>query len=373
MQTRTLLTVCTPVLAFAAACVCGAQTTGYITGASSLTSFNPSTGAVTNSLSSGGAGTAFAVAGDDVTLYIPTDPVNDVGLLNEVSGQSGETLSTLSLGQGATKVVLSSTGATAYVNAEGYGGGHGGPNPVGQVMAVDTATLAVTGTITIRSGLTINDIALSPDNTTLYVAVSCYSNETSCEQTGGACPVLTGLCIFNANTLALEGAVEKLTGYLAVSQDNKSLYVTEYKGAAPAGFHVMNTSPLSVTTRDLPADPNEAAVLNPAAGFAVVFIPESSQSSTTAYILNTSTNKFVGELFVNAPYGAQVGANGTVIPAAFAPDGKSLWMIMSCEGVLPSCTLPSQRSLVGVSFPSGALIGSAVALPNDATSIAFPQ
>jgi hypothetical protein len=363
--------LCASLLTLAAACVCGAQTIGYVEGTSSLTSFNVSTGAVVNSFASGGAGTAFAVAGNDVTLYITTAPINDAGVLNVVSGQSGETLDTLSLGLLAPKVVLSSDGSKAYINAAGETT-YGGP---GQVIVVETATLAVSGSLTMRFGQPIQDIALSPDNTTLYVAVTCTNSFPNCNGTSGACPLASGLCIFNASTLALEGTVEKLTGYLAVSQDNRSLYVTEYR-ATLSGLHIMNTSTLSVTTRNLPAEPNQAAVVNPAAGYAVVFIPESSQSSTTAYILNTSTNKFVGELFVNGPYGAQVGANVALVPvafAAFAPDGKSLWMIMSCEGVLPSCTLPSQRSLVGVSFPSGALIGTATALPNDATSIAFPQ
>jgi hypothetical protein len=218
--------------------------------------------------------------------------------------------------------------------------------------------------------LTIEDIALSPDNTTLYVSVSCIKDESSCSQTGGACPVLTGICIFDASTLALKGEVEKVSGYLAVSQDNGSLYITLQNSSA-GGFFIVNTSTLAVIPKAFPYPPYGRAAVSPVGKYAIIFTSGNADNSTTAYVLNTSTNKIVSELFVDAPGGSQVGGGsiGQAAPAAFAPDGKSVWMLLTCDST--NCTVQAP-SVGGVSFPSGELI-SITPIQPDAKTIAFPQ
>jgi len=115
-----------------------AQTLGYILGNSyskDVVSFSTSTGKLVNVFSDGfGTGTTFAVGSDDNTLYIPAEAGGlNSGVLNVVSGQTGQLLNSVSLvGQGE-KAVISSDGSTVYVQtATATSGG---------IVEISTATL----------------------------------------------------------------------------------------------------------------------------------------------------------------------------------------------------------------------------------------
>jgi len=137
--------------------ICGAQITGYVTGANSLTSFNASTGAIINTFGTGGDETQFAVASDDVTLYIPFKSVRtEAGSLNVISGTSGQMLNSVALPVRASKVILSKDGSTAYVLCSLTGN-------EGDIYVVDLATLVVTGSLIFPEFAPPVDLTLSPD------------------------------------------------------------------------------------------------------------------------------------------------------------------------------------------------------------------
>jgi DNA-binding beta-propeller fold protein YncE len=334
--------------------------TGKPNGEGSLTSFNASTGAVVNSfLDSYGEGTVFAVAEDDVTLYIPGENVEVSGganFLDVVSGQSGSELNSISLPYAGLKVVLSSDGATAYVLASS-------PNEAGRLVVVDIATLTVTGSVAFRSPAYLQDIALSPDNSTLYAAVGC-NQEGACIAPKTVCPLVEGICNINASTLALESTVEGVHGLLSVSQSGASLYVVATDGE----LYVVNTSTLAVSSKPQFEDLAGPIAIVPAGNWGVA-VNNAGLSGATVYLLNTTTNEYVETPLTTAPGGASA-----VGGAAIAPNGRSAWMILGCSQPPPStCGLPDggPRGLLGISLPSGAVIAE-TALPDDASNIAVP-
>ena len=202
--------------------VCTAQITGYINGTQSLTSFDAETGALVNSFSTGGTGQAFTVALNDTTLYLPAGAGAVPGrAFDVVNGLNGQLVSSLPLGYAMEKVVLTSQGGTAF--AMGFSEG-GAPD---KVFAIDLATLKVTATLTMPPIPFIEDIALSPDDTTLFVSLNCSG---TCTNTQGDCPLTKGICSFSTSTLALKATAKpgylEVNGYLSVSQDSKTLYVS---------------------------------------------------------------------------------------------------------------------------------------------------
>jgi hypothetical protein len=225
-----------------------AQTLGYVAGGElgkhaggSLTSFNASTGALVNSfVQSFGSATAFAVGNDDSTLYIPALARGTGGELRVVSGQTGQLLNSVALAVNALKAILSIDGSTVYVTASGG---------QAQLVAIDAATLATKETISFGLQTYLSDIALSPDGTTLYASVICL-NICGTRPPGG-CTVATGICIFNASTLAFESQLAQVAGNLAVSQDGSSLYVTAASGRE--NLYIVNTSSLAVSSLQVSA------------------------------------------------------------------------------------------------------------------------
>jgi hypothetical protein len=136
---------------------------------------------------------------------------------------------------------------------------------------------------------------------------------------------------------------------------------------------------------DVAGDGNQPVriITDPASNYAVVVEENSSGGyplPASAYLLNTSTNKFVQVLFSSAPGGMAI--INSVGAAAFAPNGKSVWMLLSCGfGVfVPNCSDDSgQIYLAGFSIPSGAVI-SYQAVPGQFSdyseyvqSVAFPR
>ncbi len=355
--------------------LCSAQYTGYINGTYSLTSFNWSTGTLVNSFATGGTGIPFAVAANDVTLYLPTSYYEvPSSALTLVNGLSGQLLASLPLGYAGTKVILTSRGGTAFVAAD-YQQGVGGPYTTPfKVFAIDLATQTVKAALTMPIPDSINDIALSPDDSTLYVSVTCY-NGAPCGSTDGACPLVHGICSFDTGTLALKAMIGNLPhgykadGYLTVSQDSKSLYLIA-SDEIPFILDASTLVPVYKNPVDFPYLSSAAAVVNPVGHYAL-FLTGNAQNGTSAYTLDTATNRVVSQFFVNAPLNG--GVLSSPEAAAFAPDGKSFWILLSCR-TTPACSAFNPTGLVaaGIAFPSGQLIGT-ISVPADARNIAFPN
>ncbi len=368
---------------FLCAGVSKAQTLGYVTGGDegegflngSLTSFNATTGGVVSSFTHNvGAGTPFAVGTDDSTLYIPalaqtlTPP--DSGTLYVVSGQTGQLLNSVALPEDARKTLLSNDGSTVYVMTST-------PGRSSLVQVLDTATLATTGTISFGSQFGLTDIALSPDNSTLYVAFGCASVCRTPPPNG--CTATSGICIFNASTLAFEDAVAQLAGDMAVSQDGKSLYVVH--GTASHAVYVVNTSTLAVSAIQVSLNyAIEAPVaISPTGNYGLIFVGPNAEMSTTAFILDTTTNTITNPLFGNAPGGAFVvpvystASQGNSV--AFTPKGKSVWMLLECYPGATNCTIPggTGRAVFGIQMGPGAAVIAETSVPQDAQTIAFPN
>jgi len=345
---RKVLTSRVATAALAVFCVgmADAQENGYINGVYSLFSFNPSTGAILNSYSGAGTSEPFAVATDDVTLYLPYYGAPAEALLT-VSGQTGKTEGYVGVGPLVYNgVALTKDGLTAYVTTrEG-------------VSVIDTATFTVTGSIP-QVGPAF-DVALSPDDSTLYISINCPD---ACPPPG-ACPLKIGVCALNAATLAFEWQVKNVTGLLSVSNDGTSLYLAGsiITGKPAYPLNAINTTTQAVTNLDVyfeRAFPPIRIITDPASHYAVVILQSLStgtQTAASAYLLNTSNNKFVETLFTAAPGGMALASPASGV--AFAPDGKSVWMLLSCGmNRVPNCADESgQIYLAGFSLPSGALI-----------------
>ena len=336
--------------------LCHAQTIGYIAGSKSLTSFNSSTGAIIESFTTGGSASQFSVASDDSTLYIPTATLAYSGTLNVVSGASGQLLNSLAFSNAATKAVLSSDGSTVYVLT--YAG-------LGFIYVVDVATLSIKGTIALPEGTYPFDIALSPGNTTLYVSLGgSVNNAEGCHT--------QGICVFRAATLALTGDVERLFGYLGVSNDGKSLYVGNSIAGNATRIRVVNTATPAISAIPVNNLIVNGLVIDPLGHYAVL-VGQTRTPTAMAYMVNTSTNAPVAEFITTFPGNT---SPLTVGSAAFAPDGNSVWMLLSCIGIVlvQNCTTVNNAAveLVGFSFPSGAVIGT-TPVSSDARTIAFPR
>ena len=156
-----------------------------------------------------------------------------------VNGLNGQLVSSLPLEYAMEKVVLTSQGGTAF--AMGFSEG-GAPD---KVFAIDLATLKVTATLTMPPIPYIEDIALSPDDTTLFVSLNCFG---TCTNTQGDCPLTSGICSFSTSTLALKATAKpgilEVNGYLSVSQDSKTLYVSG------PGFNLVDSSTLLPIYKD---------------------------------------------------------------------------------------------------------------------------
>jgi DNA-binding beta-propeller fold protein YncE len=307
------------------------------------------------------------VGNDDSTLYIPAaSPSTSAGELYAVSGQTGQLLNSVALSAMARKAILSIDGSTAYVVA--YLGN------LAQLVAIDTATLATKETISFGTQSELWDIALSPDGTTLYASVICAF--TCGAPPPGGCTVVSGICIFNASTLAFENQVAQLAGNLAVSEDGTSLYVT--LSSRSEYLYIVNTSSLAISRIQVSAHYTiqGPVVVSPTGHYGLVFVGPNAEMSTTAFVLDTSTNTISKPFFGNAPGGASVVTVGfleTGKPVAFAPDGTSVWMLLACYSGSTNCTTPggTGKAVFGISITAGAVIAE-TSVPSDAESIAFP-
>ena len=295
--------------------IADAQENGYINGVYSLFSFNPSTGSKLSTFSGAGTSEPFAVASDDVTLYLPS--YNDTAeTLSTVSGQNGQTEDAVVVEpQVYNGVALTKDGSTAYVTTKAG------------VSAVNTDTLAVRAVIS--QGGPGYDVALSPDDSTLYMSVDC---PIACSPPM-ACPLTYGVCAFSTGTFALEWKVNNVSGLLSVSNDGSSLYIAGIGGGKPLyPLNAISTSTRAVTNLEVSSVKDQSPVrivTDPASHYAIVIEQNLAfPVAASAYLLNTSNNKFFETLFMSAP-------GGMVVPslasgAVFAPDGKSVWMLLSC-------------------------------------------
>ena len=345
------------VMALLSATVSSAQVRGYINGQYTLTSFNAATGEIIDSFPTGGTGTKFAVALNDITLYVPT-VVDFHGVLKAVNGLTGQPFYSLPFPQGfaSYKMVLTSQGGTAFLS----GGGNSG------LIAINLSTRTVTAAFGLPPAVGIDDLAISPDDSTLYVSVTCSSIGCS-NPPGGGCPVLKGICAFDVRTLALKGILDKRHGYLSVSQDSKTLYVND-QGALRGELFIVDAATLLVKDQIIfHGSAVGPVVVSPVGHYAVVLESLNPGPGTAAYVLDTAANQIVSTLFADAPLG------GSSSIAAFAPNGASLWMILGCSSN-PDCALPNPGglALTGLAFPSGEVINT-VEIPKEVVTLAFPR
>jgi hypothetical protein len=375
-------------LSFLSASLCHAQTLGYIRGylndQQKLASFSTTTGALVSVYPDELAnGSTFAVSSDGSTLYVPGSAgifPNVTGVLNLVSATTGETLQSIALALPGQKVILVGNGSKAFVL-------EGTPNPrTIAVQAVDLTTGSVMGSIVLpsQSYRFPVDIAVSPNGSEVFVALEC-GNVGSCSSPLPApCTINKGICIYSATTFAFVAEVPNLTGFLSVSQDSNSLYVSVPTQDAESLF-VLNTQTLAKSKIQLGGYVSGPPVISPVGEYALVFIGSGAPTyQSKAAILDTSTNKFVKTLFAVAPDNSGAisedrAGTGVSTLAAFAPDGKSIWAVLGC---VPgnSCSLPNgaTEALAGFAFPSGAPIAT-VPLPIFDLmgiadfSVAFPQ
>jgi hypothetical protein len=172
----------------------------------------------------------------------------------------------------------------------------------------------------------------------------------------------------------VSGAVAEVTGDLAVSQDGNSLYITN----GTRDLYIVNTSSLAISRMHVSKYTIEAPVaISPAGNYGLVFVGPNAQTSTTAFVLDTSTNTIAKAFFDNAPGGAfavnvpHLQTGNTVV---FTPHGKAVWMLLECQGQAVNCTIPggTGRAVWGVDLTTGTAIAE-TSVPQDAQVIAFPN
>jgi len=151
--------------------------------------------------------------------------------------------------------------------------------------------------------LFVHDIAVSPDNSTLYVYLSCPNG---CTPPSTGCTTKGGICIYDAKTLVFKQQIDRLRGNLALSQDGRSLYVWNPQLAGPY-LAVVDTASLTVIWKGFSYNYSISGMaVNPAGHDAVVFLGPNAQASTTAYLFDTTTNRIGPQLFGNSPDGTSV-------------------------------------------------------------------
>ena len=355
-------------LAIAASSGAIAQTFGYIENENSITAFDTSTGAITNTfdLEISGIEAQLAVSPDGSTLYVP-GYFNLKEAILVVSAHSGAVLDTIAVQDQSEKVVVSGDGLWAYVIC-GAGGEYG------SVAVVSLSSMSVTGVITVVSGDFPTDIALSKDGSTLYVSATPgiltkarQAANTPAGVTLLECPITAGTCVIDTASITLKSMIADVHGFLSLSQNGKYLYVNSRSNGTLPPLLAVNTNTHQVSLIKLPSGTFVYNVfVSPVGSDALVLTTPVTDGApaTPGFILDTVTNQ-VRASFPVAKCGGVPIDQGQF--AAFTPTGKAIWMVHS-EGFGSGC--PSPDFLAGQAFPGGSTIAE-VTLQNSAGFIAI--
>jgi DNA-binding beta-propeller fold protein YncE len=215
------------------------------------------------------------------------------------------------------------------------------------------------------------DLAVSPDGTQLFVAshttrigVNADTSDERPDTSGvpiSTCPLSNGICVFDTTTFALTGHVFGLTGYLAVSQDGKSLYCWSNNPINPT-LPILDIGSLSVSAITIPQGQFVGSVTVAPTGNQAVILAL-VEGVPSAYVLNTESNEITGS-FPPPPVSGFFSFTSNV--AAFSRDGTSIWTLGACTSVVVC------MAVAGQSFPSGATIAQVpVTQPSGVLAVTF--
>ena len=228
--------------------------------------------------------------------------------------------------EGASDIVVSPTGTTAYVSQSGING-------VGVVWVLDLTDDSVTGSIDVTGAgqdAQAGHMALSPDGTSLYVV------------SGGNAEDYGTVTVVDTATDEVIGTVkgsDNATG-VAVSKDGSTLYVVEY-GASGGRVAVIDlaTSALLDTITGLDISNGGTPDLSPD-GSHLYVTSLSTVETTEISIIDTESETIAATLPISGTYGSLV----------FAPDGTAAYVVGSTpgwdngNGTLLAVTLPPTPS-----------------------------
>jgi YVTN family beta-propeller protein len=283
--------------------------TVYVVDGTAVTEVNPSTDTVTGSITdpSFSHPVALAVAPSGQYLYV----LNEDGVVSVVDTTTHTVTATIGSNQpseGASDIVVSPTGTTAYVSQSGIIG-------VGVVWVLDLTDDSVTGSIQVTSAgedAQAGELALSPDGTSLYVV------------SGGNAEARGTVKAIDTSTDQVVGVVngsDNATG-VAVGNDGSTLYVVQY-GASGGQVAVIDlaTSTVVDTITGLHISNGGSPDFSPD-GSRLYVTSFSSVSTTDLSIIDTQSGTIAATLPISGAYGSLV----------FAPDGTAAYVVGSTPG-----------------------------------------
>lgn len=320
-----------------------AGTRAYVTNksAGTVTVIDTVTNTVVKTIAVGAGPDSIAVKPDGTTLYVASSTNNTVKVVNTSTGAVAKTISITK----PSAMAINSSGSTLYVTSQ----------DAGTVTKITTSTSAVSGTVKLPAGSRPTGIVVSPDKTKIYV----ISNK----DTGGGSVALIGYTSSTSSTIANLAAAPTA---LAISADNKRLYVTSADGKlsvidtatkAVVGSHTVSGVPAGVTvSKDgstvLVTDATgTVSAVNAATGALLSTFATRTSTTTTSVTPSTAASTDGTRLYVADAAKVHVVS---LLPANSAPQGGTPML------GAPNATTGAVTGKVGATDPDGDVLKYAV-------------
>jgi YVTN family beta-propeller protein len=238
--------------------------------------------------------------------YVVNSGSNTVSV---IATDKNRVVATISVGTSPFAVAVTLDGKRAYVTNSGNG----------TVSVIDTVTNSVLTTIPVMNAFNLYGVAVSSDDTLIYVVYSTHVNGSSVGRNMfSAIDTITNQIMFTIPGGTLVGISPPVSYHIVVHPDGTRAYVT----GAPAGLLVVDT----VKKVQLNVDP-----VTPSFGIAIT--PDGTQLYLTFFdsydeefsgagvsIINTATNQLKASIQVP-------GGDSLRSPAvAVSPDGKRVYL-----------------------------------------------
>jgi len=216
--------------------------------ASDVSVIDTATNTVTSQIpvaSNGSGSGALAVSPDGSTVYVADGGADNVSVIDTTT----DTVTANIHANYTTGLTVSPDGTRLYAL---------GPN--GVVTVISTATDAIIGSITVSTTATATAAVLSPDGSTAYVALMSYTAPNEYTQSiavvDTATDAVTGTITVGSGTSDVLGPV----GKLAITPDGSELYLTTTAPGLPADVTVVNTATQAVSTIPVGSNPSDVAI-----------------------------------------------------------------------------------------------------------------
>ena len=237
----------------------------------------------------------------DSTLYVANSMSGTVSALEITNSATTQTVvrDDITVGTIVQDLAISPDGSTLYVlTKDGTG-----PNLPGDLVVIDTATNQVTDTIAVGDGPF--SIVVTPDANTIY-----FNNE------------MGDMLIYDTSTLTQTGSISNVGfGYLALTPDGRTLFVTDFLGTTVAVILISTDSVIDTIT--VANNPGRSVV----SARDILYVPNIQSGSVS--VIDASTHDVITT--INLP---TTQAPSVPTSTGATPDGTYIFVTDPGTGIL---------------------------------------